>query len=251
MQQRNKKLLTEKEIESIIDGTAEYDSLDENGKVFYHVVKFRADGKEKSYIYLQKVVTPDVENIISSEQFHIKDYDDDDIRQECWIMLIEAAEKFNPRRGDFRSFCRLLFKGRLVTLLKKSRRKKNVVNNYATSMSQAIIEDNDGHPITYEDIIPSQELNFLKQLCVQEYHNLLVERLNDGLSELERDSFLCHLDDLTYKEAAEELGVTKKCYGNALQRGKSKISSLFEKEIEEHKKKRKKKPKGATPKDKA
>lgn len=127
---------------------------------------------------------------------------------------MEAAEKFDPRRGgDFRSFCRLLFNGRLITLVIRNRRKKNVLTNFACSFNQPIVSDNDGNVITYEDIIASDDLNYLDQMCVKEYHDLLKSQLYKELSPLERDSFECHLDGLTYKEAADELGISKNVMG--------------------------------------
>ncbi len=241
---QRKKRLSEQEIKNIINEDVEFEKLDESGQVFYHAVKYRLYGDEKSYKYLQDIVKTDIDNIISGNHYYIKGFDDDDIRQECWIMLMEAAEKFDPRRGgDFRSFCRLLFNGSLITLVIRNRRKKNVLTNFACSFNQPIVSDNDGNVITYEDIIASDDLNYLDQMCVKEYHDLLKSQLYKELSPLERDSFECHLDGLTYKEAADELGISKKCYGNALQRSKSKTNQVFEKEIQEEKIKAKNKKK--------
>ena len=229
---RRHRKLTEKETKSIREGKVKLEDLEENGKVFYYVVKYNKEHDEKSFTFLKKIVQSDIDNITNNDHYFIKGFEKCDIEQECYIMLVKAIEAFDPDRGgDFRSFCRLLFRGRLVSLLQESRRYKNIVMNYSCSLQQPVYSDQEGNVITYEDLVSCDNFDFLDQLCLKEYYESMKDKLNDGLSELESDVYEKYLDGLTYKEGSEELSINKKSFGNAIQRVKSKIGNIFEEDI--------------------
>lgn len=243
---RRKRKLSDQEISDILEGKADLEKLDEHGQVYYHIVNYRKTKDEKSFVFLQKVVQPDIDNITNNDHYFIKGFERDDIEQECYIMLVKAVEAFDPNRGgDFRSFCRLLFRGRLISLLQESRRYKNIVINYSCSLHQPVYSDQEGNVITYEDLVSEENFDFLDQLCLKEYYESMKDKLNDGLSELESDVYELYLEGLTYNEGSKELGINKKSFGNAIQRVKSKIGNIFEEDIrvEEKKQNARKKPK--------
>lgn len=234
-----KKKLTNQEIKNILENKVKLENLDENGEIFYHIVSYRKNRDDKSFVFLQKIVQIDIDNITKNDHYFIKGFERDDIEQECYIMLVKAIEAFDPLRGgDFRSFCRLLFRGRLISLLQESRRYKNIVINYSCSLHQPVYSDQEGNVITYEDLVSEDDFDFLDQLCLKEYYESMKDKLNEGLSELESDVYGLYLDGLTYKEGSDELGINKKSFGNAIQRVKSKIGSIFDEDIKEDEKKR-------------
>lgn len=237
---RRVKKLSKQEIEDILEEKANLEDLDENGKIFYHILKYRRYKDEQSFVYLQKIVQQDIDNITNNDHYFIKGYERDDIEQECYIMLVKSIDAFDPNRGgDFRSFCRLLFRGRLISLLQESRRYKNIVINYSCSLHQPVYSDQEGNVITYEDLVSSEDFDFLDQLCLKEYYESMKDKLNEGLSELECEVYERYLDGFTYKEGSEELGINKKSFGNAIQRVKSKIGLIFEDDIKNEEKKKK------------
>lgn len=239
-----RKKLSVQEIKNIENEKCDYASLDDNGKEFYHVVNFRKKACEESFVYLKNLVQQDIDNLIENDHYFIKGFEKDDINQECYIMLVKAAEAFDPLRGgDFRSYCRLLFKGRLISLLQESRRYKNIVINYSCSLSQPVFSDQEGNVITYEDLVSSNDFDFLDQLCLNEYYKNTIDKLDDGLSDLESGVYKLYLDGMSYREGSDSLGINKKSFGNAVQRVKSKISIIFEDEIKKEENNRKDKRK--------
>lgn len=237
---KRRKNLTAKEIELISSGKANFENLSDNGKVFYHVVGFREGGSEESFKYLMSHLKPIVDRLKSGDKYFIKGSDAEDIEQECNIQLISAAMSYDPYKNpDFKSYCRIKFHGRIVSLLQESTRYKNLPLNFAQSLHQPFFEDESGNPFTYEDTLHSDELNFLEQLCLREYHSNLTGRLNDGLSDLEERVFELYIHGYSYQEGSNVLNINKKSFGNAIQRVKGKIIEIFKEDIEKEKEKNK------------
>lgn len=236
---KRRKNLTPKEIESILEGKSNFDDLSDNGKVFYHVVNFRDNGSEASFKYLMEHVKPIIDRLKSGNKYFIKGNDAEDIEQECNIQLISAANSYDPYKNpDFKGYCIIKFHGRIVSLLQESTRYKNIPLNFAQSIHQPLFEDGDGTPFTYEETLHSEELNFLEQLCLAEYHSGLTGRLNDGLSELEERVFELYIHGYSYQEGSILLQINKKSFGNAIQRVKGKIIEIFQEDIEKEKEKK-------------
>lgn len=236
-----KKKLTKKEISNILSRKVIFDNLPENGKILYHIGKFRDLKEESSFSYLLSVVKQDIDNLKNNDKIFIKGYDADDIDQECRIMLVAAIDKYDPERGhDFRSYCRLLFKGRLISLLQETRRQKHIILNFSVSLSQSVYSDNDGNVVTYEDIIKTEDMDFLDFLCAKEYENMIKDKLNCNLSDLESSVYDAYISGYSYKEGSVLLNINKKSFGNAVQRVKTKIPEIFKDEIAEELKNNKK-----------
>lgn len=241
----HRKRLTKNEIENIYNNKAQYENLNNEGKILFHVINFRQTSADESLDFLLNTVDYDIKTFKKQEKYYVRGMDEEDIAQECRYMLLKAIEHYDPFRGhDFVNYCRMLFKGRLITLLKESLFYKNIPLNFSASIHESIYTDGEGNSLTYEEIIPIGSMTFLDELCEIESIKILEDKLNNNLSDLESNAFSLYNKRYTYAEISEQLKITKKSVGNAIQRVKTKIPSIFQEERYEAKKRELAKKKG-------
>lgn len=156
--------------------------------------------------------------------------DKDDLIQEGMIGLYKAIRDFEPEmETTFKSFADLCVSRQMYTAIKLSNRKKNIpLNNYVSLYTPAFAEagELDTH-IPLLDIFFKKNCNPEELVIDKESVSVLEYELGRRLSPMEQKVLHFYLDGKNYREIAEEIGRGAKSVDNALQRIKSKLSSLL------------------------
>jgi len=125
-------------------------------------------------------------------------YDAEDIVQEVFYELVEANRLLMPIEHVTAWLFRVA-RNRITDLFRKKK---------PESFSEAAVEDEDGQPLQFEDLLPSPDAG-PEALYVR---SLLLDELELALDELpaeQRDVFVAHeLEGRSFKEMAAETGVS-------------------------------------------
>lgn len=155
--------------------------------------------------------------------------DKDDLIQEGMIGLYKAIRDYKPsRKANFYSFAELCISRQIYTAIKLSNRKKNSpLNDYVSFDTPAFGEDSENHA-TRLDYFFEKNRNPEELVIDKESTSMIQYELERRLSSLEQDVFALFLSGLNYQEIAKELGREPKSVDNAIQRIKSKLTSVLE-----------------------
>lgn len=209
-------------------------------------------GCNDSYAFLIEYVEPKIkELVLSNKKLWVAGHDYEDIRSECHIYLMKAIHKFNPEiNPSFRHYAGMLFKGCIVSMIKKSQQNKSKALNVSCSIDVAHTNKNNGEEFKLQDIIPSGDRNFSDVIEQRDYCANLKEKLYESLTTKEADVFELFLEHYSYEEISDMLGIKTKSVDNSIQRVKKKITICLEDELKEHKAKSILKKKALQAKDK-
>lgn len=151
--------------------------------------------------------------------------ENDDLIQEGMIGLFKAVQDYGlEEETSFFSFARLCIQRQMYSAIKASKRKKHgPLNSYVSIYEQR--EDQGTLLETMED----DALNNPEELLVsQEYAQILENKLQESMSDLESRVLYLHLRGTDYRTIAKLLGKSTKTVDNALQRIKSKTEKILE-----------------------
>ena len=149
--------------------------------------------------------------------------DKEDIIQEGMIGLYKAVRDF---RGDklssFKAFAELCITRQIITAIKTATRQKHMPLNSYISLDKPIYDEESDR--TLLDMITSDVSESPEDLIIlQEEYAQLEAKMNEVLSELERQVLARYLDGQSYNEISEQLNRHVKSIDNALQRVKRKL----------------------------
>lgn len=149
--------------------------------------------------------------------------DKEDIIQEGMIGLYKAVRDF---RGDklssFKAFAELCITRQIITAIKTATRQKHMPLNSYISLDKPIYDEESDR--TLLDMITSDASESPEDLIIlQEEYAQLEAKMNEVLSELERQVLARYLDGQSYNEISEQLNRHVKSIDNALQRVKRKL----------------------------
>lgn len=161
-----------------------------------------------------------------SQPYYMAGGDDDDIVQEGLIGLYTAVMDFNKDKFPlFNIFAGVCIERRIISAVKKASRQKHIPLNSYISLSNRVFNDDDGAYV--EDVIDNgMGENPEKILIERETVSGLEGIISQALSEFEMRVLLCHLNGMSYKEAAGVLNKDIKSIDNAMQRIKKKLENL-------------------------
>ncbi len=153
--------------------------------------------------------------------------DREDLVQEGMIGFFKASRDYEDSHGaSFRSFAELCITRQIITAIKTATRKKHMPLNTYVSIYKKVNEEEGERSLldTASQLqVDSPEDSFI----VKESMNTLLEKLNDVLSPLEKDTLTLFLEGNSYIEIAEKLGRSTKTVDNSLQRIKKKVEKLL------------------------
>ncbi len=136
----------------------------------------------------------------------------DDLEQEGLIALYNAIESFNESYGTaFSTYAITCINNRMVSAVKQAARKKHLPLNGYLSLS----DDDTANLIggySPEDLA----------IALEGYNNLQ-NRINDNLSDFEREVLSLYLEGYDYLAVAKRLNASPKSVDNALQRARKKL----------------------------
>ncbi|MEE1130076.1 MAG: RNA polymerase sporulation sigma factor SigH [Caryophanon sp.] len=149
--------------------------------------------------------------------------DKEDIIQEGMIGLYKAVRDF---RGDklssFKAFAELCITRQIITAIKTATRQKHMPLNSYISLDKPVYDEESDR--TLLDMITSEVSESPEDVIIlQEEYVQLEKKMNEVLSELERQVLARYLDGQSYNEISEQLNRHVKSIDNALQRVKRKL----------------------------
>ena len=154
--------------------------------------------------------------------------DKEDIDQEGMIGLFKAIRDFNSEKpSSFKGFAELCITRQIITAIKTATRQKHIPLNSYVSLDMPIYDEESDR--TLMDIISGTKVMNPEELYInqQEFDDIEL-KLDELLSDLERQVLALYLDGQTYQEISEELNKHLKSIDNALQRVKRKVERYLE-----------------------
>ena len=153
--------------------------------------------------------------------------ENDDLIQEGMIGLFKAVQDYEiDQKSSFYSFAYLCIRRQIYSAIEASRRKKHSpLNSYIS-----LYEKNEEKEALIETVEAGVENNPEALFVSREYAEILENRLQESLSDLENRVLYLHLRGTDYKTIARLLDKSPKTVDNALQRIKSKTEKILEQE---------------------
>ena len=189
----------------------EFDKLDD-----VTLVKMTRQGDKKALDYLLNKYT-DIVNMKAGKYFIIG-AEKEDIMQEGFIGLFKAIKSFDPeKQSSFKTFANLCIERQLQTAIKTSMRQKHIPLNSYLSLNISAYDENDD--TTLFDVFDSNTIEDpLDTVTQKEYYKFIEERIDETLSDFEKQVLHRYTDGESYTEIANKLNAPVKSVDNAIQR---------------------------------
>jgi len=149
--------------------------------------------------------------------------DREDIVQEGMIGLCKAIRDFKPDKlAPFKAFAELCVTRQIITAIKTATRQKHMPLNSYVSLNKPVY-DEEGER-TLLDVLSGVKVSDPEELMIAQEECAGIERkINELLSDLEKEVLLYYTQGRSYQEIACELDRHVKSIDNALQRIKRKL----------------------------
>lgn len=190
----------------------EYNNLDDN-----EVITKIKQGDKKALNYLLDKYT-DVVSMKAGKYF-IVGAEKEDIIQEGLIGLFKAIKSFNPeKQSSFKTFANLCIERQLQTAIKSSMRQKHMpLNSYLSLNISAYDESEDTSLLEVFETENTAE-DPLDIVTKKEYYNFVEDRIEETLSDFEKQVLHRYTNGESYTQIAERLNAPVKSVDNAIQR---------------------------------
>lgn len=154
--------------------------------------------------------------------------DREDIVQEGMIGLYKAVRDYKgDKLSTFRAFAELCITRQIITAIKTATRQKHIPLNSYVSLDKPIYDEESDR--TLMDVLTGTKATDPQEMIVNREQFASIEgKVNELLSDLERQVLALYLDGRTYQEISEELNRHVKSVDNALQRVKRKLERYLE-----------------------
>lgn len=142
----------------------------------------------------------------------------DDLIQEGYIGLYKAIKAYDSEKENtFKSFANLCVERQIITAIKSSNRQKHIPLNQSLSLSGSTYEDN--NELSLLDVLNDKFVEDpLDTLTNKERLDTLRKKIDDNLSDFEKQVIELHVQGLSYVDIAQKLDSTTKSVDNAIQR---------------------------------
>ncbi|MBO5479519.1 MAG: RNA polymerase sporulation sigma factor SigH [Clostridia bacterium] len=163
---------------------------------------------------------------MKASKFFMAGAERDDMIQEGLIGLYKATKSFNAeKQNSFKTFANLCIERQLITALKTSNRQKNIPLNSAFSLNSAAYEENDDVPVI--DILDTKTVEDpAEMLTKKEYYNSIQNKIEESLSDFEKQVLHYYKQGKSYASIAEKLGAKVKSVDTAIQRIRKKANKI-------------------------
>lgn len=140
--------------------------------------------------------------------------------------LYKATKSFNvEKQNSFKTFANLCIERQLITALKTSNRQKNIPLNSAFSLNSSAYEEND--EVAVMDILDTKTIEDpLEMITKKEYYDSIENRINESLSDFERQVLFHYKQGKSYAAIAEKLETKVKSVDTAIQRIRKKANKI-------------------------
>ncbi len=152
----------------------------------------------------------------------------DDLIQEGMIGLYNAVREYTPDRNvSFHAYADLCITRQILTAIKNASRKKHAPLNTYVSFSQPIRDGSEAEKTLADILEGSTSDDPEKALLGRETAEMLSYDVQHLLSPLERGTLDLYLKGLSYQQIGDELGRSRKCVDNTIQRIKKKLEPRY------------------------
>ena len=205
-------------MQNLYFSNSKYDNIDDE-----KLIKLIKENDDKDALnYLLDKYT-DLVNMKVSKYF-IVGAEKEDIVQEGLIGLFKAIKNFDKSRlSSFKTFANLCIERQLQTAIKSSTRQKHMpLNSYLSLNTSAYEEDNDMTVMEMLDLNTSEDP--LDTITKKEYYNFVENRVEETLSDFEKQVLHRYANGESYVEIAKKLDSPVKSVDNAIQRIRKKAA---------------------------
>ena len=190
----------------------EYNNLEDN-----EIITKIKKGDKKALNYLLDKYT-DVVSMKAGKYF-IVGAEKEDIIQEGLIGLFKAIKSFNPeKQSSFKTFANLCVERQLQTAIKSSTRQKHMPLNSYLSLNISAYDENEDTSLLEVFETENTAEDPLDIVTKKEYYNFVEDRVEETLSDFEKQVLHRYTNGESYTQIAERLNAPVKSVDNAIQR---------------------------------
>ncbi len=190
----------------------EYNNLEDN-----EIITKIKKGDKKALNYLLDKYT-DVVSMKAGKYF-IVGAEKEDIIQEGLIGLFKAIKSFNPeKQSSFKTFANLCIERQLQTAIKSSMRQKHMPLNSYLSLNISAYDENEDTSLLEVFETENAAEDPLDIVTKKEYYNFVEDRIEETLSDFEKQVLHRYTNGESYTQIAERLNAPVKSVDNAIQR---------------------------------
>jgi len=189
------------------------------------------DGDEDAIEEIMFSLKPMVNRL--ARGYFLTNGDSADLIQEGLIGLYKAILSYNlDGEVSFSTYAATCVRRQMISAVRTSLNKKNLpLNSYIGIGAQGGLLMDNPHEDEFDDeeieyMIPSEELTPEERLELIDRNNELNRRIEEALSEFERNVLTLYLNGESYKQIAKLLDKNEKSIDNAIVRIKSKLKFL-------------------------
>ena len=152
--------------------------------------------------------------------FHSFALEADDLWQEGLLGLFNAATTYDPKGGaSFQTYAGVCISNRIIAAYRSSSSQKHTILNESLSCQDESFSDRDRWMVGNRSLSPET------QVIAEESVKAVRDHLNSALSPMEKDVLWLYLNGWSYGEIANQLSISPKAAGNAIQRVRKKLKS--------------------------
>lgn len=190
----------------------EFDTLDDN-----KLIQKIKNGDKKALNYLLEKYTEVVS--MKAGKYFIVGAEKEDIIQEGLIGLFKAIKSFNPeKQSSFKTFANLCVERQLQTAIKSSMRQKHMPLNSYLSLNISAYDENEDTSLLEVFETENAAEDPLDIVTKKEYYTFVEDRIDETLSDFEKQVLHRYTNGESYTEIAEKLDAPVKSVDNAIQR---------------------------------
>lgn len=190
----------------------EFDTLDDN-----KLIQKIKNGDKKALNYLLEKYTEVVS--MKAGKYFIVGAEKEDIIQEGLIGLFKAIKSFDPeKQSSFKTFANLCVERQLQTAIKSSMRQKHMPLNSYLSLNISAYDENEDTSLLEVFETENAAEDPLDIVTKKEYYTFVEDRIDETLSDFEKQVLHRYTNGESYTEIAEKLDTPVKSVDNAIQR---------------------------------
>ena len=190
----------------------EFDTLDDN-----KLIQKIKNGDKKAVKYLLEKYTEVVS--MKAGKYFIVGAEKEDIIQEGLIGLFKAIKSFDPeKQRSFKTFANLCVERQLQTAIKSSMRQKHMPLNSYLSLNISAYDENEDTSLLEVFETENAAEDPLDIVTKKEYYTFVEDRIDETLSDFEKQVLHRYTNGESYTEIAEKLDAPVKSVDNAIQR---------------------------------
>lgn len=163
---------------------------------------------------------------MKANKFFMAGSEREDMVQEGMIGLYKAVKSFDlKKQNSFKTFANLCIERQLITAVKNSNRQKHIPLNSSVSLNASAYDENDD--TTVMDVLETNVVDDPSDIVAKkEYYNFIETRIDESLSEFEKQVLEQYKQGKSYAAIADTLETKVKSVDTAIQRIRKKAIKI-------------------------